>query len=46
MKLLIGDDSRDNNFIEELAMKKASTTVELMHFHPHLRDMHSEFLLL
>ncbi|KAK2443431.1 hypothetical protein QL285_014538 [Trifolium repens] len=46
VKLLGGAVSRDKDFIEEVAMKRAVRAVELMHLLPRLRDPKSELLLL
>ena len=46
VKLFGGAVSRDKDFIEGLAMKRASRVVELMHLLPQLRDPQSELLLL
>lgn len=46
MKLLGGVVSRDKDFIEGLAIKRASRAVELMHLLPRLRDPQSELFLL
>jgi hypothetical protein len=46
MKLLRVAISRDTCFIEEVAMKRFVSAVELMHLLPQLRDPQSELLLL